>query len=352
MSKIITNSLMTGNQAVVKAALASGASMYSGYPITPVTEILSCWAKEAGKNNDLVFFQAEDEMSAGFAMIGGVVTGRKAWTATAGIGNVLMQDPLSMAEAMRLPTVSYIGQRGGPSTGTVIYSQQELNLTRMGGNGEGLRIVYAPSNLQELYDLTIKAFNTAWKYRFPTFILSDGYLGKVFGKVNIRIPKADEIVPAEPILLNPKKTPQNLRNCYSQEKELYEVLLKNFEDYGNLYDKVSEFEYIEPKNTDILICAWGVIGNSAKTAIKILKEEGIEVGLFRPITMRPFPEAELRKFSHKIRRILIAESANGQFGRIVRETLFGETNAVIERLYKPAVGIMPEEIARKIREML
>ena len=115
------------------------------------------------------FLQTEDELSAGFTTVGGVLAGLKAFTATAGPGNTLMQEPMSMAEMMRLPVVTIVQQRGGPSTATVIYSQQEVTMTTQGGNGEGIRIVYSPSNHQELFDYTLKAFNTAWKYRFPTF---------------------------------------------------------------------------------------------------------------------------------------------------------------------------------------
>lgn len=344
-----STSLMTGNQAVVKAALAVGADMFSGYPITPTTEILSEWAKKAAKNKKLIFLQTEDEPAAGFVMLGGVSMGRKAWTATAGVGNVLMQDPLSMAEAMRLPTVTYVGQRGGPSTGTVIYSQQELNLTRMGGNGEGLRIVYAPSNLQELYDLTIKAFNAAWQYRFPTFILSDGYLAKTYGEVNLWRPKKTEIAPTESYFLNPQKQPNNIRNCYSQELELYEVLLKDFKDFAEISDEVAESEVLGDENSNVLVCAWGVVANSAKTAVEDLERGGMSVKLFRPITMRPFPVEALHEAAEGVTDILICESANGQFGRIVRETLYGVSEAKIHRLYKPAVGIMPEEIEEKVK---
>lgn len=347
-----STSLMTGNEAVIKAALAVGADMFCGYPITPSTEILSHWAQAAKSNKSLVFLQAEDEPASGFAMIGGITVGRKAWTATAGVGNVLMQDPLSMAEAMRIPTVTYIGQRGGPSTGTVIYSQQELNLTRMGGNGEGLRVVYAPSNSQELYDMTIKAFNTAWRYRFPTFILSDGYLGKTYSEVNAWQPKKEEIVSTEAFFLNPRLQPQNLRNCYSQEHELYEVLLKHFEEYTKASEKIVESETIGSKDPDVLICAWGGVANSAKTAIEELTKEGLRVGLFRPLTMRPFPTRALQKAVSGAKKILICESANGQFGRIVRETLYGVCDIEIRRLYKPAIGIMPEEIEQEVKEML
>src|SRR3990172_8074719 len=159
--------LLIGDEVLVKAALKVGATMMTGYPITPATEIMMAWAKTASKNKDLIFLQTEDEMSAGFALIGAILAGKKAFTASAGPGNVLLQDPFSMAENMRLPIVAFIMQRGGPSTGTVIYSQQEVNLTCFGGNGEGLRIVYSPSNHQDLYDYGIKVFNTAWKYLFP-----------------------------------------------------------------------------------------------------------------------------------------------------------------------------------------
>lgn len=343
--------LMTGNQAVVKAALAVGANMFSGYPITPTTEILAEWAKEAENNKDLIFLQTEDEPAAGFVMIGGVAMGKKAWTATAGIGNVLMQDPLAMAEAMRIPTVTYIGQRGGPSTGTVIYSQQELNLTRMGGNGEGMRIVYAPSNLQELYDLTIKAFNSAWKYRFPAFILSDGYLAKSYGEVHCWDIRKTNVVPAESTFLDPKKQPNNIRNCYSQEPELYHQLLEDFADFAKIADEVAESEILGDKKASVMVCAWGVVGNSAKTAIEELERAGISVKLFRPITMRPFPVSGLQDAAADVTDILITESASGQFGRIIRESLYGVSDAKIHRLYKPAMGIMPEEIQAKVKEI-
>lgn len=133
--------------------------------------------------------QTEDELSAGFATTGGVMAGSKAFTATAGSGSVLMQEPMAMAEMMRLPTVTVVQQRGGPSTATVIYSQQEVTLTTMGGNGEGIRVVYSTAGHKDLYDYTIKAFNIAWKYRFPTFVLGDGYQAKMREPLTIYDPE-------------------------------------------------------------------------------------------------------------------------------------------------------------------
>jgi len=162
---------------------------------------------EQGKKDGLVFQQAEDEIAAGFMLIGGVLAGRRAFTATAGPGHVLMQDAFSMAEAMRIPTVTYITQRGGPSTATVIYSQQEVTLTCFGGNGNGFRIVYSPGSLQEMYDYGIKVFNTAWKWRFPTFLLGDGYSAKMMGEVELYDPaeRGIKMVPTEAYMLEKKR---------------------------------------------------------------------------------------------------------------------------------------------------
>src|SRR5439155_12905620 len=137
-----------GKAWLVPATWAAGALGLYGDPISPGSEILLWWAKEAGsergKKDGLVFVQAEDEIGASFMLLGAVMAGQKAFTVTAGPGNILMQDAFSMCEAMRIPIVGYINQRGGPSTSTVIYSQSEVNLTAFGGNGNGYRIVYSP----------------------------------------------------------------------------------------------------------------------------------------------------------------------------------------------------------------
>ncbi|NLW56318.1 MAG: ferredoxin oxidoreductase, partial [Firmicutes bacterium] len=209
---------MTGNEVVAWAALAADADFMYGYPITPQNEIMHYWSRLAphfGRG----FLQTEDEISAGFTMLGGAMVGKKCFTATAGPGNILMQESISMAEMMRLPGVWIIQQRGGPSTATVIYSQQELRLTTTGGNGEGLRIVYSTSSHQELFEYTLKAFNAAWKYRFPAFVLGDGYQAKMRETVTLFRPEQRgwEMIPPQPILRGPgvphlEREPVHLRN--------------------------------------------------------------------------------------------------------------------------------------------
>lgn len=344
---------LTGNEAIVRGALASGAEMLSGYPITPITEVMYYWAKEKEANPELKFLQTEDEMAAGFAMIGGVLTGTKAFTATAGPGNVLMQDAFSMAENLRLPTVAFINQRGGPSTGTVIYSQQEVNLTCFGGNGEGLRIVYSIGSVQEMYDYAIKAFNTAWKYRFPTFALADGYLAKTTIEIETYTPEEKNIptIDAEAYLLGDKKSKcTNLRNCYNLEIDLNSVIMSSKNEFDRISPEIVEFEEYMTEDADIVIFAHGIVGAAAREAVKNLRKQNIKVGLFRPITLSPFPKDQANKIATGKKFILVAESSLGQFEKMVKSNLYG-SQTKIETLLNPALGISVEEITQKILEL-
>ncbi|MBM2821118.1 MAG: korA2 [Candidatus Berkelbacteria bacterium] len=353
----MTKELITGNEVLAKGALAAGALMMTGYPITPTTEMMMYWAQNCAKNPDLKFLQTEDEMSAGFAMIGAILAGTRAFSASAGPGNVLMQDAFSMAENMRLPTVAFIMQRGGPSTGTVIYSQQEVNLTCFGGNGEGLRIVYSTSGLQDLYDYAIKSFNTAWKYRFPTFVLGDGYQSKMLSDVEIYDPKEKniEIIDAHPYLLNPNKTVDtyiNLRNTYNLESELHEVLLNHKKAFRDIMPEVIEYEDIHTLDADIVIFAHGIVAAAAKDAVEMLRAKNIKVGLFRPITLSPFPRDSACQVLKNKKAILIAESSLGQFSRLVLSNLYCPENLRIYEMLEPAVGINSNEISQKVEEIL
>lgn len=346
--------LLTGNEALVRGALKAGATFLAGYPITPTTEIMKYWADEHLKNknaDNLVFLQTEDEMAAGFATIGACLAGIKAFTTTAGPGNILMQDAFAMAENLRLPIVSFIMQRGGPSTGTVIYSQQELNLTCFGGNGEGLRIVYSTANIQELYDYAIKSFNTAWKYRFPTFLLGDGYQSKEFSTVEQKEPQ--EIIEPSPYLLNPNKeagTYANLRNTYNLEEELAEVIASHKKSFDEIAPEVIEFEDIHTLDAELVIFSHGIVSTVAKEAQEDLRKEGLKVGLFRPITLSPFPTQSAQQVVSG-KSILIVESSLGQFARLLKSQISMDFSKVKE-LFKPAMGVAKQEIIEEVKKII
>ncbi|MFA6603436.1 MAG: ferredoxin oxidoreductase [Patescibacteria group bacterium] len=360
-----------GNEALGRAARAAGARAFYGYPITPTSEIAHFWAKEAcseaGKKDNLVFLQAEDEIGAGFMLVGGVLAGTRSFTATAGPGHILMQDAFSMAEAMRFPVVAYIMQRGGPSTSTVIYSQQEVNLAVFGGNGNGYRIVYSPATLQELYDYGIKVFNIAWKYRFPTFLLGDGYLAKMMGEVEIYAPeeRGIKMEPTEAYLLEKNRTrplaevmpspeiAQRIaedgvqydcfRNCLNLEEETLAVNMEIKAAFDAAAKDIVEFQEYGAPEAATLIVAHGIVSEAAKAAIDALG--GKSARLFRPITLRPFPVEELRRAAKGAERIIVAESADNMLARFVKDALCGYISRPVEEYFRPSIGILPSEIA-------
>jgi 2-oxoglutarate ferredoxin oxidoreductase subunit alpha len=362
MQKVIgepRRSFMTGNETAAWAALAAGAEMMFGYPITPQNEIMHYWTRMAPKLGR-GFLQTEDELSAGFTVCGSVQSGKKAFTATAGPGNVLMQEPFGMAEAMRLPLLAIIQQRGGPSSGTVVYSQQEVTLTTYGGNGEGFRIVYSTASHQEIYDYVIKGFNTAWKYRFPVFVLGDGYQAKMREPLEMYDPedKGIEMVPTYPLIglggkVGVDRESAHLCNIYSLEEELYDVVLKFAAEYEAIIPEIVEYEEKQCDDADIKVVSHGVVSRAADDAVKALRAQGLKVGYFRPITLRPFPQQQLRDAIAKsgAKKLLIAESALGQLYRLTKQELYGET-VKIETLFKPAVGIVDYDIISKVKSVL
>jgi len=335
---------LMGSQIIVKAAIQAGAEAFFAYPITPASELMPFWLHEADKNKKLQFLQSEDEMTAGFMTIGSILGGKVAFSATAGPGNVLMQDALSMAESMRIPIVVVIGQRGGPSTGTVVYSQQEVTLTAFGGNGEGYRVVYSPAGLQELYKYTQKAFAAAWKYRFPAFVLTDGYTTKLRGEVDLNNKK--QKIKTTPFF-NEKKS-INYRNCYEYEEEIYDLNISLKKDFEKARKEIEEYIIYPnklPKDIDCLVVAHGIVGLSAKAAIREYGKKNI--ALFRPLTIWPFPQKALRKLAKRAKKILVVESAAHQLLNLVKQALYG-LDIPLEHLGKPALGIYPNEIIKKI----
>ena len=340
------NAFITGNEAAVMAAVDAGAKVMFGYPITPATEILQGWIEKTLSDKKLLYLQTEDEIAAGFGVVGACLAGEKAFTASAGPGHILLQDPISMCENMRIPFVGIMMQRGGPSTGTVNFSQQEVNLAAFGGNGDGLRIVYSASSVEEMYDLTIKAFSVAWKYFFPTFVLGDGYLGKMKTKVSIK----HHLNPVKPApMLSETGAPTYIRNCYSSENQLGTVLKKNISDWEKSKDKIVESESIKCDDAKYLIVAHGLVASAAKEAVAMMRKKGIKIGLFRPITLNPFDSHSLVKAAKGVKHIFIVESSLNQLSHIVKYEISG-MNIKISEIAKPAEGFTPEEIIEEVKK--
>ncbi|MDU4962425.1 MAG: ferredoxin oxidoreductase [Sporomusaceae bacterium] len=338
---------MTGNEVIAWAAVAAKVDIMYGYPITPQNEIMHYWTRLAPKYGKK-FLQTEDEISAGFTTLGGILTGRKAFTATAGPGNVLMQESATMAEMMRIPVVYVIQQRGGPSTATVIYAQQETTLTAFGGNGEGHRIVYSTATHQELFDYTIKAFNAAWTYRFPTFLLGDGYQAKMREPLTLYDPEQRGIklvAPAATVgdMEESGRRFRHLRNTYNTEDELYNVVMANQRDWDAMAPQVVEWEEKGCEDADCIVVSHGIVSRAAIGAFNQLRAEGKKIGYFRPVTIRPFPGEQLIKAMKGAKKLLVAESAYGQLLKMVQNNIYGSAIEIVPML-RPGVGITTEEI--------
>ena len=351
---------MYGNEVVVWAALAAGAEYLFGYPITPQNEIMHYWSRLAPRYGR-GFLQTEDELSAGFATLGGIMAGARCFSATAGPGTVLFQEPLSMAEMMRIPLVLVVQQRGGPSTATVIYSQQEVFLSVFGGNGEGLRVVYSPGSHQEMYDLTIKAFATAWEYRFPTLVLGDGYQAKMREPVALYDPRERgiELKPPYPLVglegvPGAEREPAHWRNAFSVEEELYEALKPIIDDFHRAAPLLCEKEEGFLEGAELIIAAHGIVGRSVSAAVKELREKGLPAGFFRPITLRPFPNDALRNVLSACPRLLVVESAQGQLAKLIRIAVGGELEGgfKMHTYFRPGLGITAEEVVQEARAIL
>jgi len=352
-----TRMFLTGNEVIAYAANAAEAEFMYGYPITPQNEIMHTWCKLLPKT-EAGFLQTEDEISAGFSTLGGILVGKRAFTATAGPGNVIMQDAMSMAEMMRIPFVCAVMQRGGPSTATVIYAQQETTLTCFGGNGEGFRIVYSTAGHQDLFDYTIKAFNTAWKYKFPTFLLADGYQGKMREPVTLYDPASRGIsmVPTEAIMRAPglidvDRKSNHIRNTYNLEEELMEELDKYKEEFERIAPEIEEYEEYKADDAEVLIIAHGIVARSAMTAVDDLRAKGVKAGLFRPITIRPLPVKPMREAVKRAKQVLFTESADGQLARMVLEKIYG-LSTPYSTLYKMGVGVTGDDIVKKVEAMV
>src|SRR3989339_367357 len=305
---------ITGAEMAVKAAIDAGAQMMYGYPITPATEIFTGWIKN--KQN---FLQTEDEISAGFAVCGGVLAGQKAFSA---------------------------------SSGTVIYSQQEVMLACYGGNGEGMRLVYSPSGPEELYALTRRAFNEAWKYRFPAIVLTDGYTLKEKSIVDFSLINDVENFPAYPLVAEG----QNIHwpNIFTSEEELNHELNLAKADFDKITPLVATSEIIQTDDAEVILIAHGIVAVAAKEALAKLRLENQKVGMFRPITLRPFDKVTLDKTvgGKNVKQVIVIESSFGQLARLVKDSMDTTLGKPFNYIQYPALGIEIEEMVSEIKKII
>lgn len=377
MGKVV---LMQGNEAVVEGALAAGMRLYAGYPITPSTEIAEFSAlrlpQEGGK-----FIQMEDEIASIACAIGGSVAGVKSMTATSGPGFSLKQENLGYAALAEVPLVVVDVQRMGPSTGMPTSpSQGDMMMARWGTHGDHPVIALSPSSVKETYFLTIRAFNLSEKYRTPVLLMMDEIIGHL--REGVKLPAMEEL---EIINRHAVKYPEAKRLPYhirkgqlvpemaafgegqrynmtglihdesgfptnspeEAEKLMNRLMHKISDNYGDIV----RVEQVGMEDADVAVFCYGGTMRAAMTAMKMAREKGIKCGIFRAITIWPFPEKELLEAARRVKRIIVAEHNYGQMllevqrvaKDICRIDFIGKWNGSV---------ITPQEIAEKAGEAL
>lgn len=352
--------LMKGNEAIAHAAIRCGADGYFGYPITPQSEVLETLAKlKPWETTGMVVLQAESEVASINMIYGGAGAGKRVFTSSSSPGIALMQEGIAYMAGAELPGVFVNVQRGGPGLGTIQPSQSDyFQSTRGGGNGDYNVIVLAPNSVQEMADFIDLAFTLAFRYRNPAMILSDGVIGQMMEKVvlppqkprrteeEIRrecpwasIGRTADRKPNVITSLELKPEAMELRNLHLQEK------------YRAIKENEVRYEAQQLDDAEVLIVAFGSAARIAEKAIEIAREEGIKAGLFRPITLWPLPEKQLREAAHGKRGVLVVEINAGQMIEDVRLSVNGEEP--VEHFGRLG-GIVPEpdEIVKAIKEKL
>lgn len=350
----MTKVLMKGNEALAEAAIRAGCRSYFGYPITPQSEVPEYFSRKLPEVGG-VFVQAESEVASIYMLYGAASAGFRTMTSSSGPGISLMQEGISSAAGSDLPMVIVNMMRGGPGLGSIQPSQTDyFQTTRGGGNGDYKVLAYAPSNVQELVDCTMLAFEKADQWRMPAFIMADGMLGQMMEPVEFPEKDIDiKNLPKKEWVTNGESGERGHRNVITSLElstpELEKINFKRAEKYKKVAEEEVLVEEYKLERADIVVTAYGSTARIVKTAIKICENQGLKVGLIRPISVWPFPYNSYKKIDCE--NVLVVEMNMGQMLDDVKIACEGRNKI---HFYNRLGGMIPtaEEIAGKIKEIV
>ncbi len=348
----MSRELLKGNVAIAEAALRAGMTAYFGYPITPQTELLEHLARrmpELGRT----FLQAESEIAAINMVYGAACAGVRTMTSSSGPGISLMQEGMSYIAASDLPCVVVDVMRGGPGLGNILPSQGDyFQVTRSAGHGDYHPIVLAPASVQEAVDLTILAFDLADHYRHLVILAADGLIGQMMEPAELP-PMRDlsDERPAYALTGAKRRAPRRIASFYLQAEaeEAYNLQIQARLARIRAAEQRST-EYFT-KDAQLLVVGYGSAGRIALSAVQKLRAQGVPVGLFRPISLYPFPEVRLRQLAAQVSAILVVEMNAGQMLEDVRLTVAERTPIHFYGRMGGAIPV-PEEIENALHKLL
>lgn len=344
--------LMKGNEAIAEAAIRANCKLFFGYPITPQTELSEYMAKNMPKRGGLSL-QAESEVAAINMVLGAAASGARVITSSSSPGVSLKSEGVSYIVGSDLPCVIVNVQRGGPGLGGIQPAQSDYyQATKALGHGDMKLIVLAPASVQEMATLTADAFDLADIYRTPVMILADGALGQMMEPVDFEARETREL-PEKTWACNGhgnNRKSNIINSLYMAPEDLEKTIIDRFERYETIQKNEIRFEEFMIDDADIIIVSYGITARIAKTAIKAARDEGIKVGLLRPITLSPFPAEKLAQLAENAKAFLSVEMNMGQMVNDVKVAIdckrpvkhFGRTGGVIPT---------PEEILQEIRSL-
>jgi len=344
--------LSTGNEACGEGAVRAGCNFYAGYPITPQNELTAYMARRMAEEKR-IFIQSESEISAINMVFGASAAGERAFTTSSSPGISLKQEGISYMAGCELPGVIVNVMRGGPGLGNISPSQSDyFQATKGGGHGDYRLIVLAPASVQEMFDFTYEAFPLADKYRNPVMILSDGMLGQMMEPLEF-----DENIQPSGIIDKPwamrgakGRQPQSIKSLFLKEGALEELNKKFQEKYEKIKENEIRSEKYKCEDADIIIVAYGTMGRIARACIDSLRKENIKAGLFRPITLWPYPHGELQELGRKKIKFFVTEMNMGQMLEDVKLAVQDDSRVFF---YGRAGGGIPEEgeIIKRIKKI-
>ncbi|OYT17580.1 MAG: 3-methyl-2-oxobutanoate dehydrogenase subunit VorB [Bacteroidetes bacterium 4572_77] len=353
--------LMKGNEAIAEAAIRAGCDAYFGYPITPQSEVIEYLMMERPEiRTGMVALQAESEIAAIHMVYGAAAAGKRVMTSSSSPGISLKEEGISYMAGAELPAVIVNVVRGGPGLGTIQPSQADyFQSTKGGGHGDYRLLVLAPASVQEMADFVADAFRLAFKYRNPIMILSDGVIGQMMEKVNM--PDQTPRMSDEDIIKNygdwatTGKTNDRERNIitsleldpYKQEQHNIKLQAK----YTQMQEEEVRYEMINCDDAEYIFVAYGSSARIAQKAMEQAREKGIKAGIFRLITLFPFPTKQLNELADKVKGFLAVEMSAGQMIEDVKLAIEGKAKAEHFGRYGGIIH-SPEEILEALEQKI
>jgi 2-oxoglutarate/2-oxoacid ferredoxin oxidoreductase subunit alpha len=345
-------SLLSGNELIAETAIRAGCRYYFGYPITPQNEI-SAYMSRRMQEEGGVFIQAESELAAINMVMGAAIAGKRAMTSSSSPGISLKQEGISYLAGCELPALIVNIMRGGPGLGSIGPSQSDyFQATKSGGHGDYHVLVYGPTYFDEMVNAVYRAFDKAEKYRIPVMILCDGIMGQTMEKAELpsMVPVKDRRFPWQ-LDGSRGRAPRKIRSLFLDVDELFRHNKKLQKKYAAITKNEAAWAEWGIDGAELVIVAYGAPGRLAEYLVRQKTGNRKKIGIFRPLTLWPFPSERLKAIAKKTKKFLVAELNEGQMVEDVR--YFAGSSAQVEFLGKSGGTILyAEDIEKKIKEIL